>query len=103
MHRASVAPIWWVDEIEFSMGHPDFWVSRADTGLGIINEQKRLYTPVRKVLAQKKVFWPFLGGNGSTRTILCQTCAVLGKVTDFRLTHRKYARVIKAQSSHIKW
>ena len=60
------------------------------------------YTPVRKVLAQKKVLWPLLGGNRSTRTILCQTCAVLGRVTDFRLTHRKYARVIKAQSSRIK-
>ena len=62
-----------------------------------------LYTPVRKVLEQKKVLWLCLGGNGSTRTILCQTCVVLGTVTDFRLTHRKYAKVIKAQSSHIKW
>ena len=46
------------------------------------------YTPVRKVLEQKKVLWLCLGGNGSTRTILCQTCVVLGTVTDFRLTHR---------------
>ena len=61
------------------------------------------YTPVRKVLEQKEVLWLCLGGNGSTRTILCQTCVVLGTVTDFRLTHRKYAKVIKAQSSHIKW
>ena len=60
------------------------------------------YTPVRKVLAQKKVLWQFLGGNGSTRTILCQTCAVLGRVTDFRLARERYARVIKARSSHIE-
>ena len=63
------------------------------------------YTPVRIVFAERKVPQPCLGGNGSTRTILCQTCAVqimMGTVTDFRLTHREYARVIKVQSRHIK-
>ena len=29
------------------------------------------YTPVRKVLAERKVLRQCLGGNGSTRTILC--------------------------------
>ena len=34
-----------------------------------------MYTPVRKVLAQKKVLWQSLGYNPGTGTRVCQTIA----------------------------
>jgi len=34
-----------------------------------------VYTPVRKVLAQRKVLWQSLGGNQGTSTRVCQTFA----------------------------
>jgi len=73
-------------------------------GLGII--MIYWHTLIRKVFAEREVLWQCLGGNGSIRAILRQTCAVqitLSTVTDFRVTHKEYAGVIKAQSGHIKW
>ena len=63
--------------------------------------------PRSQIFRGKKSIIPqqYLGGNRSTRTILCRTCAIqiiMGTVTDFRLIHREYARVIKVQSGRIK-
>ena len=67
-------------------GHEDF----VDMGVQ--------YTPIHKVFAERKGPQQYLGGNVSTRTILCQTCVIqimMGTITDFRLISREYARVIK--------
>ena len=40
------------------------------------DEHEGWYTPVRKVLAERKVPWQSLGGNESISTRLCQKGAV---------------------------